>query len=123
MHGKDGERVVMYPRLTSIQLLVLLAIALPVYYFMSSHDEEIRGFVSALCICAVGSLIVILRDLSKLLTFWVCVTLISFAHLAFVVLVPWGGRIAFGILAVPLVVADMYVSAKLIILATGGGRT
>jgi hypothetical protein len=120
---RESERAVTYHRLTNIQILGLVAVALPVYYLLSPYGREVRGFVGALCICAIGSIIMILRDLSKLPMFWACVTLMFFVHAAFVVLVPWGGRIAFGILAVPVVVADMYVSAKLIILATRRGRT
>jgi hypothetical protein len=119
MHVRRIGMDMTYRKISNGFLLAIIACALPVYFLLSHYNQEGRGFVAALSICGILSLISILRDISHNAKFWVGISLIAIVHAALVILVPWGDHITFGIFATPFVIADMYVSARLLIAFCG----
>lgn len=108
-----------YHNVSSKAYFAMFIVAAPVYFLFSSLNQDVRGFISALTICGFGSLISILRDISKKPRFWLISSFIVIVHVVIIILIPWGNRVYFGILATPIVVADMYASARLIVSFTG----
>jgi hypothetical protein len=105
-------------RLSGRDYVMLLALALPVWFFFVHQDEGARGFVAALAVCAVGAVAAILRNYSNRRAYWVSLVAIAFAHLLLVLLIPlpkdYHGP---GIIFSPLVIADMYGCARLVLFA------
>src|SRR5881398_2908974 len=98
-----------YHRISTRTYFVMLVCAAPIYFILAHFNQEGRGFVAALSVCGIISLVNILRDLSNKLNFWICLGFIAIIHIALVIFVPWGDRIEFGILGTPFVVFDMYI--------------
>lgn len=113
---------VTYRKIPNSLLFTIIAISLPVYFLLSYYSQEGRGFVAALSICGILSLICILRDISRNPKFWIGILVIVVVHTLLVVLVPWGDRVTFGVLATPFVIADMYLSARMLIVFCGVSR-
>lgn len=113
-----------YSKLSNRAFLAILACALIAWFFFVQRGEDARAFLAALSVCAVGGVGTILVRYSDRLAFWITLTAIGLAHIAFVLLIPLPQELhGPGIVLSPLVIADMYACAKLVILAAkrGGG--
>ena len=98
--------------------LLMFSVAVPLYIVFSYNSQTVKGFVSAVLVCGLIAIISILRDLSNSKTFWLAILFIALLHIVLIALVPMGDELYFGFLALPLVVADMYASARFIIWLT-----
>lgn len=98
--------------------IMLFALALPVWLFFVHRGQGARGFIGALAVCAVGAVAAILGNYSSRRAYWVSLAAIAFAHLLLVLLIPlpkdYRGP---GIVFAPLVIADMYACARLVLFA------
>lgn len=108
-----------YKKLSNRQLLLILAVALPIYSLFAFKNDEVRGFVAALSVCGLLGVFLILKGIDHNLGFWSALGGITLLHVFLIALVPWTGKISLGIVFAPLVILDMYASARLIILAAG----
>jgi predicted permease len=95
---------------------LMFAMALPVWFFFVHRGDSVRGFVGALAVCAVGVVGAILSKYSNRRAYWVALIAIALIHLMLVLLLPlpkdYHGP---GIVFAPLVIADMYGCAKLVL--------
>ena len=108
-----------YQNVSNKQLLLILVVSIPIYALFAAKDEEVRGFVAALSVGGLLGVFVILKNIPHNRGFWGALGAIALLHVLLVVLVPWAGEISFGIVFAPIVILDMYASARLIILAAG----
>jgi hypothetical protein len=97
--------------------LVLFALALPVWFLFAHRGEDARGFVAALAVLAVGGVGLVLSYYSNRKAYWATLAAIAIAHLILVLLLPlpkdYHGP---GMVFSPLVIADMYGCARLVLL-------
>jgi hypothetical protein len=94
-------------------------VSIPIYVLFAAKDEEVRGFVAALSAGGLLGVSVILKNIPHNRGFWGTLAAIAVLHILLVALVPWPAEISFGIAFAPIVILDMYASARLIILAAG----
>lgn len=111
----DDRKQMTFHRVPNSAIFLMALVALPVGFLLAANDQSGRGFVAALSIFGLGSLFVILKDLTTSTAFWAALAGVAVLHIALVFLVPWPREVYFGALATPLVVADMYLCAKLIV--------
>lgn len=98
--------------------MTILACGLVAWLFFVHRGEDARAFVAALSVCAVGGVGAILGRHSSRVAFWLTLAGVGVIHAMFVLLIPLPRELRGpGVLFSPLVVADMYASAKLVIFA------
>jgi hypothetical protein len=107
-----------YQRLSNRAFLTVLACGFVAWLLFSYRGEDARAFVAALSVCAVGGVAVILSHCRDRRAYWVALAGVALAHALFVALVPLPKEVAGpGIVFSPLVIADMYGIARLVIFA------
>jgi hypothetical protein len=104
-----------FHRVSNSAIFVMALVALPAGFLLAANDHNGRGFVAAISIFGIGSLFVMLKDLNRSAVFWWALAGVVVLHIGLVFLVPWPREVYFGALATPLVIADIYLCAKLIV--------
>lgn len=108
-----------YDDVSSADAIIILILCVPFYFAFEYFDQPFRGFVAALSAGVVMSLFRLLRSLSFNPLFWLALFGIAICHAALVYFLPYKGEFRFGFMFFPLVVVDIYLSAKLIIFVCG----
>ena len=109
-----------YANVSTADGFVILLLCTPFYFFFVLYDDEpFRGFVAALSAGVIMSLIWLLRPLLRNPAFWATLSVLAVAHIVLVVFLPSTGEFRFGFAFFPLVLADIYLSARLIVYACG----
>lgn len=108
----DGD----YRKLSNRAFVAIFACSLVLWLFFVYRGEDVRGFLAALSAGAVGGVAAILGRYRDRQAYWVALAFIGLAHAVAVLFIHWpeewhGPGIVFS----PLVIVDMYVSAKLVI--------
>lgn len=107
-----------YQKLSNRAFLAVLACGLAGWVLFASRGEDARAFVAGLSVCAVGGVGVILGRYRKRRAYWFALAGVALAHALFVALVPLPKEMTGpGIVFSPLVIADMYAIARLLIFA------
>jgi hypothetical protein len=105
-----------YGKLSNRTFLLIFACGAPAWLFFVYRDQDFRGFIAGLSVCAVLGVAAILGHYRHLLSFWITLAAITFAHVLFVFAIDWPQQFhGAGIVFAPLVIGDMYVSAKLVL--------
>ena len=108
--GKD------YCEISTAECFVILLLVLPIdVIFTQVYDQPFRGFVAALSAAVIVGLIWILRPLSGMILFWVCIGAVSLLHFLLVCFLPYTGDFRFGFVLFPVAVADIYGFGRLIV--------
>ena len=106
--------------ISTAECLVILLLCSPFYFFFAYYaDEPFRGFVAALSAGVIMTLIWILRPLRRNPVFWATLSGLALAHGILVYFLPYTSEFRFGFALFPLVAADIYLAARLIIFACG----
>ena len=115
-----GTQPKAYENISAVECLIILLLCCPFYLFFALYrDEPFRGFLAALSAGVIMGLIWMLRRLRRNPVFWASVSALAVAHATLVFLIPYTGEFRFGVVFTPLVVADIYFSARLIIFLCG----
>lgn len=114
----DEVRPSAYADVSTAAGFVILLLCTPFYLFFALYDDEpFRGFVAALSAGVIMSLIWLLRALLRNPVFWGALSALAVAHIILVAFLPYTGEFRFGFALAPIVIADIYLSARLIIYA------
>lgn len=105
---------------SAIDGVVILILISPLYFLFAYYGQPFRGFVAALSAGVILSLIRLLRRLILELRFWLLLITIIVLHIVLVYFLPYTGEFRFGFALFPLVVLDIYISARLILFACDG---
>ena len=122
LSGMDDQTVEQgtYRTPSNAEAALILLLCVPVYLFFANfEDQPFRGFVAGLSAGVVMSLISLLWPLRERPAFWICLTIVAVVHAALVYWLPFTGNFRFGFALFPLVLADIYLSARAIVFLTG----
>jgi hypothetical protein len=107
-----------YEEISTPECFAILGLCLPIFFsFDHFAHEPFRGFVAALSAGVVITLTWVLRPLRTNPLFWAILSAVALAHVALVFFIPYTGDFRFGFALFPVVAADIYFSARLIIFA------
>jgi len=105
---------------STAECFAVALLCMPFYFFFKLVEgQPFRGFVAALSAGVVMSVIWLLRPLWRNPVFWASVSGLAVAHVMLVFFLPYAGEFRFGLVFAPLVIVDIYFSARLIIFACG----
>ncbi len=116
----DEEQPSVYRNPSNLEWIAILLLSSPLFFFFDSYeDQPFRGFIAALSLALVLSMILLLWPLRRKVAFWACLAGIALAHIMLVYFLPYTGEFRFGFAAFPIAVMDAYLCARLIIFACG----
>ena len=108
---------VTYRKLSNSRLALVILCGALVFAFFAYRDQSGRGMVAALSLCSLLSPVTILGEIARGVRFWCTVAIISFLHVLLVFLPQWSDLHFPEIILTPLVILDMYVCARILIVA------
>lgn len=107
------------PVISNRAVVIIITCAAPVDIFFVAKNQEGRGMAASLAICGIVGLVVIFRRIWDDWRFWMTLATIALTNIAFVTLLPWGNRVAFGAMYAPIAIALFYLAAKVILRVVG----
>lgn len=120
-NASDGGDSDAWRDVPDIEVVAILAVAIPFYFLFATRGDDLRGFAAALSIGVVLGETSLLRTFIRQVRFWTVLLGICLAHGVLVYLLPDGGEVRFGFAFAPLVILDLYACAKLITMICRSG--
>src|SRR4051794_21664590 len=117
----EAVHTMTYDEVSYLDGFIILALSTPFYFFFDYFDQPFRGFIAALSAGVVMSVFRLLRSLSTKPEFWVAICVIAILHIILVSVLPYTGDFRFGFALFPIVVLDIYASARVVLFICGSG--
>lgn len=106
-----------YEKISNARIALIIPAGVFIFVLFALDGQDGRGVIGALSICAILAVLTIVKEIARGPKFWVVVAAILLAHILLVFLPPWA-EMHFPLIALaPLVIADMYACARMLIFA------
>jgi hypothetical protein len=115
----DTDRPNVYENISTVECVVVIALAFPFYLFFDHQGQPFRGLVAGMGFGIVLAIAWILRPLRSHRAFWPSLSLVALAHVALVYFLPYTGDFRFGFALFPIFFLDAYLWARVVIFACG----
>jgi hypothetical protein len=106
-----------YEKISNNRLALIMLGGGLMFMLFALDGQSGRGMVAALSTCAILAVVTIVRAIAHGPRFWTVVVLIALAHALLVFIPQWPDFHFAGIGLAPLVIADMYACARILIFA------